>query len=585
MAGVCARLEREGFGRELGAAAFVYTAVTAFVTWPMLPLAAEHIVAPGAAEPADSSHVMWILAWGAHALLSQPWQLFDGNILYPSRGMLAESEHLLGHMPLFAPIWWLSGNPVLALNALLLVSYVMSCVFMHAMIYRWTGSRSAAYVSGLAYGFAPWRVLGLRTPHYTLGQYLPLILLGIDGATGTGLLKFAWLAAAALAVQVLASYHLGYAAYFLAGAHILSDLIWRGVGGRGRAWLTIACACLTPLLVIVPLSLPYLRSEAAGSLSGREYESLRELAHVQGIPSLVAAQYVGFGTLALSLAALPLLAVGRPPVGDRVRITTLFLAMAGGFMLARGPVTHLGGWIAPYDWLSAAVPGFRGVRVPWRLASLASFGASGLAGFAIARVTSLIRRFRGGGSLGVVWTAGAIFAVLLPALGAQLSRWGLQTGARVPPVYRWLAKNGDRGPLLEMPFRAGLPGLLPAVHELYLSTYHWLPILNGSVRYPPPSYDFVTSQATMLPDASALRALANCAHLRWIVIHQATPDQERAWFDLPGLRFIGSFPTEEHHLELDLLYEVVLPPDPQACTPAPWATPRRVVGAAWTSRR
>ena len=91
---------------------FVVLAV--FETRSLLANFATHF----AAEGGDIFFGAYTLAWDAHALTGDPLRLFDANIAYPLERTLAFSDHLLGVMPLFAPVYLATGNTVLAYNAI-----------------------------------------------------------------------------------------------------------------------------------------------------------------------------------------------------------------------------------------------------------------------------------------------------------------------------------------------------------------------------------------------------------------------------------------------------------------------------------
>src|SRR5262245_63701745 len=82
---------------------------------------------------------MWILAWDAHALRHAPTQLFNANIFYPEPVTLSYSEILLGYLPIFGPILWLHGNPVLAYNAIILFSFAATGFAMYLLARHLTG--------------------------------------------------------------------------------------------------------------------------------------------------------------------------------------------------------------------------------------------------------------------------------------------------------------------------------------------------------------------------------------------------------------------------------------------------------------
>jgi len=108
-------------GTEVAAVTTVYLALALWWLWPLPAVLATHS-AYSASGPFAGSQVadwylmVWELAWGAHALATDPTRLFYANAFYPASLSLAYSEHLLGHQPLFAPTYWASGNAVLAVN-------------------------------------------------------------------------------------------------------------------------------------------------------------------------------------------------------------------------------------------------------------------------------------------------------------------------------------------------------------------------------------------------------------------------------------------------------------------------------------
>jgi hypothetical protein len=86
-----------------------------------------------------------------------------------------------------------------------------------------------------------------------------------------------------------------------------------------------------------------------------------------------------------------------------------------------------------------------------------------------------------------------------------------------PPLYRWLALQ-PRGVVAEfpMPFPFRLPG-----HEsryIDMSTFHWMPMLNGYSGYYPQSYIRRLKPFTTFPDASAIELLRK-EGVRYLIVH------------------------------------------------------------------
>lgn len=536
----------------------VYVTATVVLTWPLAGAAEDHLIARGRSNEPDVFLVLWILSWCTHALVSAPASLFDGNVFHPTPEILARSEHLLGNQPIFAPVWLATENPVLAMNAVTFMSFVLSGLFMHLLIRRWTGSHWAAYVAGLAFAFAPWR-MDLARVQYLSVQYFPLILLGLERILRA---PSAWSVAGvalALTLQALCSYYLGYMAFIAAGIYCVVHLLARGLRRPLATWGSLLLALGLPIAMMLPVTLPYLGVDALTSDRPRP-ELWLEFTRILGSPTALLRTYGGWGTCALAAVGLGMGAWRwRRNQGNLVHLVSLALVIASGLALARGPLGVAGGLVVPFDWLSAVVPGFANNRHPVTFGILVALGLSGLAGFAVAYLTQRMNRSIWRGATAVM--AGAL--VLLGTRGVHFAARPVPTGAEVPLVYRWLAENGEGAPLLELPIglqRDSWSRRHAAARAMYFSTYHWLPTLNGHTGYPPASYAALERQAAALPDPAALRTLVACTGLRWILVHSAAPRQRQTWQATPGIRLWLDFSSaDERRRGGDLLYEVLRP--------------------------
>jgi len=110
--------------RFLLAAALLYTCLTVLLAAPFSLHPGSRVLSLGT----DTDLFIWTLAWDTHALTHHPWSIFDANIFYPHRLTLAYSENLIGSALLAAPILWVTGNGVLAMNLVALLSCILSGV-------------------------------------------------------------------------------------------------------------------------------------------------------------------------------------------------------------------------------------------------------------------------------------------------------------------------------------------------------------------------------------------------------------------------------------------------------------------------
>ncbi|HXJ35588.1 MAG TPA: hypothetical protein VMS22_16270 [Candidatus Eisenbacteria bacterium] len=97
-----------------------YGAVVAWLTWPLASSLATHLPDTWIACHFDSLLAARALAWQSHALATAPATLLDANIYHPAHHALLYSAASFGALPYFAPVFALSDNPTLAINATLL---------------------------------------------------------------------------------------------------------------------------------------------------------------------------------------------------------------------------------------------------------------------------------------------------------------------------------------------------------------------------------------------------------------------------------------------------------------------------------
>src|SRR4026207_581462 len=124
-------------------AATGYLLITALLFHNLLPVLTTHLFGDLGDPLLNTS----ILAWTAkHLPLTADWWNFPS--FAPLSGVTAFTEHLLGAYPLTSPIIWVTGNPVLAYNALQLLTLPLNGVAAFALVRELTGSSIAALTGG-----------------------------------------------------------------------------------------------------------------------------------------------------------------------------------------------------------------------------------------------------------------------------------------------------------------------------------------------------------------------------------------------------------------------------------------------------
>jgi hypothetical protein len=563
------------------AVVLTYTGLTLWLLRPLFAAPAHALIdqAPdyrGLPVAPDVNLILWVLAWDWHALTTQPWNLFNANAFHPAPSMLAGSEHMLGHLPIFGPIYGLSGNPVLANQVNVLAAFVLSAAGMYALLRHWGLPALAGLFGGFVYGFFPMRVFSVGHAHLIAGQYMPLALLYLDRTLIEAKLRAAAAFLLFLLLQMLCSYYLAYISMTVITGYACG-VLWVTRGRMRAQGVLLACAAaILAGAVVGVLSLPYLQLKHLGIIPDHSRDEWLRLGssglwrnfllppvalekwgcHLdRGVPSYV-------GIVALLLAIVGGVVPCRDPRGRWVRAAALGATIAC-YLLALGPEIVIGTVTVPlpYRLATAVIPGFSSMRAPARFGMMLMCGFAALSGLGLTRVLALLPLTRFGTALavGVVLVLGTGTAAEYGLLGYRATLRRVELGAELPGVYRVLAQ-AEPGAVLEIP-----AGILPGEFErmrsesdaMLYSTFHWHPLLNGYSGYNPPTYLPVVTLARALPAARATEILARATGLRYIVVHflALTPEQRERWRAPPGLRRVGVY-------ESDHLFEVQNPPAP-----------------------
>lgn len=234
--------------------AAVYAAATMVMGRDVLAALTTHI----AGDPGDPALNAAILAWNAQNI---PWteRWYQLPIFYPARDALTFSEHLLGLSVIATPLYWLTGSAVAAYNLTLLLTYPLCALAMYALVWRLTGQPVPAFLAGLAYGFAPYRLVQISHIQMLAVFWAPLALLGLHAFIETR--RRRWLAVFAVA-WVLQGATNGYLLVYFS---VLVGLWVAWFVVAQRRWTDaglIALAAAVAALPLVPILLRFVRAHA-----------------------------------------------------------------------------------------------------------------------------------------------------------------------------------------------------------------------------------------------------------------------------------------------------------------------------------
>jgi hypothetical protein len=518
---------------RLWSVVFLFSVLTLLLTYP-LPLRMASTVLN---DSPDTHLFLWTLGWDVHALTSQPFSIFDANIYYPQRLTLAYSENLIGSAFFAAPVLWLTGNAVLALNIVTLLSCLLCGLGAYLLARQLGLSTASAILCGLIFAFSPARFFRITQIHLATVQWVPFTLAYLHGYLDHGRPKDARLAIAFFTLQSLTS---GHGAVFATLA-VAALLVFRLATGDSiqivRRLHDVGIAGLALLLPTVLVFLPYLVVEnelgLQRSLENFDPVPVSFLASPTSLHSFVLSLLPGTpvneaangflfpGYLPILFAAVAILSKGRD---RRDRRTVVFYALMTLVCVWLSAGTPLELW----SWVNG-LPGLSLVRVPSRFMILAVLGLSVLAGFGLEQIS----RAPSVGRRRALAVAVCVFWILeCAAIPLQLAPFRVD----LPGVDRWLAEQPKPFVVAEIP--VGLKARFQTTYMLH-SMAHWQKTIQGYSGVQAPLHDRLYEELKYFPDERSLQSLAGLG-VTHIVLHAEMFDP-RQWADVEPL--LGQFST------------------------------------------
>ena len=170
----------------------------------------------------------------------------------------------------------------------------------------------------------------------------------------------------------------------------------------------------------------------------------------------------------------------------------------------------------PWALLRDTVPVFQMIRVTSRAGVFLALPLTMLAAMALTRLKPKPAVLAGVGLIALGET------LIVPIPMPQWSKL-IDTRKEPPPVYRWLAEQPGRDPIVHLPM-LDVYGLerRPAFHEsIYMvySTLHWKPLVNGYAGIEPKRYVEIRNLARSFPSTEFLDAL-RAVGTRYVIVHR-----------------------------------------------------------------
>ena len=259
------------FARPL-TAVVLYAIAAVLLTWPLAAVATHRI----AGDASDTLFNCWVLRWTSgqvmralHGDVSALRHYWDGNIFYPATLTLAYSNHLTPQMLQGLPVLASTGNIVLTYNLLFLATIVLSGLGVYLLVRDVTDEPVAAFLGGLAFAFAPYRIDQYAHLEVLSSEWMPFALFGLRRFIVTGRrLPLIGGAAAVVAQALSCGYYLAYFAPFVV-AYCLCELALQNRLRDRVTWRGLIVGGALALIVVAAFSWPYAEVRRRGDVGVR----------------------------------------------------------------------------------------------------------------------------------------------------------------------------------------------------------------------------------------------------------------------------------------------------------------------------
>jgi hypothetical protein len=557
-------MQKSPMGRGLKRAAVLgalYSLLLAWLTWPLAAHLGTHLPGTFPGSEFDPLYSGWVLAWQTHALVHAGVAIANANIYFPAPDALYYGPAALGALPLFAPVYLLTGNPTLALNLMWLGSIVLAATIIHLVVFEWTRLHTAGLVAAVTFLANRWLIYTFipTVPHMAVLFYFPLII--ALSAAPTLNARRALLLLALMVLQCSTDLvYITPAVLIPVSAVAIWHLARRATRPAGARLMIVAIAAGITVLAI---HFPYLRVAASNPHLAQQtnwrLDPMRNAVEMPGgllslmspfdVPSLAL-------VLVVAVAALVLWRGWRGSARARSLAGHALLWVIVGLLISLplridvlGSVWTLPHVLAAQRWIPFAAA----IRLPERLRVAALMGITLLAGLAfaellrhLASLPALHARAR--------WVANGLAMLLAVAMyGQYVAAVGQPRGYGPPlPAYQLQEPPRDDsavlralraagGATIEVPLPPGQPTAAAAhAPAMYRSLFHWQPLLNGYSSYWPVDFAARMKVATRLPDRDALAQLQRETGLAYVLVRASEQlpidaklaPQRAAWLEI-----------------------------------------------------
>jgi hypothetical protein len=505
--------------RDLSILAFLGYIVAAFIMLGPHVFPLDHI-SESTYSQEDAYICLWGLWWTKHSVLEGLNPYWTNFLFYPMGTSLAFHAYPLTYGLVSLPFQWLIEDVpglVVALNGIILLSFVFSGFGAYLLASHVTGSRLAGWVAGIIFAFMPFHSLNRVTLHLLAIEFIPFYILSLVRLSENPSPRRAMVMGLCFALTYYSSLEYALYLFMFSGFWFVYKLLFAFRDITRKHIRALAWSCVIFLLLTSPLLSQQMKAYSEyDSAIQQDFEEVTFWSpallsfvtpsrvhpwYGQGLASAgeltdVRPQKWGMrsetsiGWVALVLAAVGLLGHKN---GKRI-----FWLVAGlfFFLLSLGPFLRVTGeWFSeiplPYLFIYEWVPLFRSGRDPTRFIPLAMMMLSVLAAFG---VDSLLLHFKGVRSRFLVTM---LFSALI--LFESLTAWTGSYRPSLPSVYSQLARAKQDVAVID---------LTPEPYKLLPQTLH-----EKKITYLEKTLPRTPSKSWMLPVEYDFRFPESCLRL------------------------------------------------------------------------
>jgi hypothetical protein len=556
-----------------------FLGLTAVMTWPWVLHVRDHCSDAG--DPYLNSWIMW---WDFHQTFHDPLHLFHGNIFFPLKYSLAFSEHNYGIALLFFPLYALGIRPLTVQGLATLLGFAFSGYGAFRLGRTLTGSTGAAWVTGIAFAFVPYRFGQMPHVNYLFSGWIPLLLEALVlFLRERSRKRAAWLGVSFFMNGLSVIHWFVLTLIPLAATGLI--LAFRHGAERDRAGLRRGALALGIAgIALLPFLLPYQRAAKLYGFTRTPDDAMVYSAHLKdwlsadswnrtwrGLGAPPASErglFPGLLLLLLPLASLGSHAAAKASSAPR----TPDVLYVGALWAILGFLGSLGMNAPFHRVLYETLFFFRSIRVPARWAMVAYLGLALLAGAGALALSEAWNRRRPG-----AWRARLVF--VLAGLGLlfedRAAPLELIRGEADPDeATLFLAKTPMKGGLVELPAGTEDHGNYRAILR---AADHRKPLVTATSGFLGPVVRMIETKERETPIPGDLLDYLEEIPTSYILVHDSwlfpeSRDVHRDWLArgmaAGRLRFIKRF---DGRMRNELYAVVRNEPDAQALERLPWS--------------